>query len=233
MKRRLRSGRCCHGSSGWCTASRVTWSHAALRRTVGAQSQKTPRRFSSTSSLRLVMWVDVPMSSHFCNQVVQTNQIKHYVMMGQQQGALRQLWLEKTLVSPCVKLWRMILGKCEHIWKAPSHITNTTFKTSLRSKIQRQAVFCMIFFKADISVRIPLLLQESFMLQQDPQDLPVVLMRSALKKKATVFRSVRQEPEDYTLQVNGRWEFIYGKHPLCQYKVSDCNNSLVEQCCFL
>ncbi|KAG7227085.1 hypothetical protein INR49_022432 [Caranx melampygus] len=59
---------------------------------------------------------------------------------------------------------------------------------------------------------------ESFMLQQDPQDHPVALMKSALKKKATVFRSVRQEPEDYTLQVNGRWEFIYGKHPLCQFK---------------
>ncbi|KAI9530895.1 Phosphatidylinositol 4,5-bisphosphate 3-kinase catalytic subunit delta isoform [Dissostichus eleginoides] len=59
---------------------------------------------------------------------------------------------------------------------------------------------------------------ESFMLQQDPQDPPVALMRSALKKKATVFRSVRQEPEDFTLQVNGTWEFIYGKHPLCQFK---------------
>uniref|UniRef100_A0A8D0CNI1 phosphatidylinositol-4,5-bisphosphate 3-kinase n=1 Tax=Sander lucioperca TaxID=283035 RepID=A0A8D0CNI1_SANLU len=62
---------------------------------------------------------------------------------------------------------------------------------------------------------------ESFMLQQDPQDFPVALMKSALKKKATVFRSVRQEPEDYTLQVNGRWEFIYGNHPMCQFKVSD------------
>uniref|UniRef100_A0A3B5QN21 phosphatidylinositol-4,5-bisphosphate 3-kinase n=1 Tax=Xiphophorus maculatus TaxID=8083 RepID=A0A3B5QN21_XIPMA len=59
---------------------------------------------------------------------------------------------------------------------------------------------------------------ESFMLQQDSQDLPVALMKSALKKKATVFRSVRQEPEDYTLQVNGRWEFIYGQHPLGQFK---------------
>ncbi|KAM4571776.1 phosphatidylinositol 4,5-bisphosphate 3-kinase catalytic subunit delta isoform 2-T2 [Fundulus diaphanus] len=59
---------------------------------------------------------------------------------------------------------------------------------------------------------------ESFMLQQDSQDLPLALMKSALKKKATVFRSVRQEPEDYTLQVNGRWEFIYGNHPLCQFK---------------
>ncbi|XP_068192668.1 phosphatidylinositol 4,5-bisphosphate 3-kinase catalytic subunit delta isoform isoform X1 [Antennarius striatus] len=60
--------------------------------------------------------------------------------------------------------------------------------------------------------------EESFMLQQDPQEPPLALMRSALKKKATVFRSVRQEPEDYTLQVNGRWEFIYGKHPMCQFK---------------
>ncbi|TWW56538.1 phosphatidylinositol 4,5-bisphosphate 3-kinase catalytic subunit delta isoform isoform X1 [Takifugu flavidus] len=59
---------------------------------------------------------------------------------------------------------------------------------------------------------------ESFMLQQDPQDLPAALMRAALKKKATVFRSVRQEPEDYTLQVNGRWEYIYGRHPLSQFK---------------
>lgn len=64
------------------------------------------------------------------------------------------------------------------------------------------------------------------MLQQDPQDLPVALMRSALKKKATVFRSVRQEPEDYTLQVNGTWDFIYGNHPLCQFKVSRRDNSL-------
>uniref|UniRef100_A0A667WL31 phosphatidylinositol-4,5-bisphosphate 3-kinase n=1 Tax=Myripristis murdjan TaxID=586833 RepID=A0A667WL31_9TELE len=59
---------------------------------------------------------------------------------------------------------------------------------------------------------------ESFMLQQDPHDFPVSLMKNALKKKATVFRLVRQEPEDYTLQVNGRWDFIYGKHPLCQFK---------------
>lgn len=66
--------------------------------------------------------------------------------------------------------------------------------------------------------------QDSFMLQQDPQDPPVALMRAALKKKATVFRSVRQEPEDYTLQVNGRWEFIYGRHPLSQFKVSSLEN---------
>ncbi|KAK0150945.1 Phosphatidylinositol 4,5-bisphosphate 3-kinase catalytic subunit delta isoform [Merluccius polli] len=60
--------------------------------------------------------------------------------------------------------------------------------------------------------------EESFMLQQDPQDYPLCLIRSALKKKATVFRSVRQEPEDYTLQVNGRWDFLYGNHPMCQFK---------------
>uniref|UniRef100_A0A3Q3BBK1 Phosphatidylinositol 4,5-bisphosphate 3-kinase catalytic subunit delta isoform n=1 Tax=Kryptolebias marmoratus TaxID=37003 RepID=A0A3Q3BBK1_KRYMA len=60
--------------------------------------------------------------------------------------------------------------------------------------------------------------EESFMLQQDPQDLPVALMKSALKKRATVFRSVRLEPEDYTLQVNGTMEFLYGNHPLRQFK---------------
>ena len=64
------------------------------------------------------------------------------------------------------------------------------------------------------------------MLQQDPQEFPAVLKKAALKKKATVFRSVRLEPEDYTLQVNGTWEFIYGSHPLCQFKVSDLNNRL-------
>ncbi|XP_056129734.1 phosphatidylinositol 4,5-bisphosphate 3-kinase catalytic subunit delta isoform isoform X2 [Lampris incognitus] len=64
---------------------------------------------------------------------------------------------------------------------------------------------------------------ESFMLQQDPQDIPLVLMKNALKKKAMVFRSQQQEPQDYTLQINGRWEFIYGKHPLCQFKGSMCS----------
>lgn len=66
------------------------------------------------------------------------------------------------------------------------------------------------------------------MLQQDPQDLPAALMKAALKKKATVFRSVRQEPEDYTLQVNGRWEFIYGRHPLSQFKVSGHGNPYAQ-----
>lgn len=66
------------------------------------------------------------------------------------------------------------------------------------------------------------------MLQLDPHDLPVVLMKSALRKKATVFRQVKQEkPEDYTLQVNGRWEFIYGKYPLCRFKVSELGYSMV------
>lgn len=69
------------------------------------------------------------------------------------------------------------------------------------------------------------------MLQQDPQDQPVALMKSALKKKATVFRSVRQEPEDYTLQVNGTWDFIYGDHPLNQFKVSELDPHWVFFCC--
>ncbi|XP_061637533.1 phosphatidylinositol 4,5-bisphosphate 3-kinase catalytic subunit delta isoform isoform X3 [Phyllopteryx taeniolatus] len=76
-------------------------------------------------------------------------------------------------------------------------------------KSQNTKIFINIKFEA---------CDESFMVQQEPKDLPLALMRSALKKKATVFRSLRQQPEDYTLQVNGRWEFIYGRHPLCQFK---------------
>lgn len=109
----------------------------------------------------------------------------------------------------------------------PPPTTNTFSKISLGNKIYtpENNIFFFTFCKNETLISCfepcPDLSQESFMLQQDPQDLPVALMRSALKKKATVFRSVRQEPEDYTLQVNGRWEFIYGKHPLCQFKVSD------------
>uniref|UniRef100_H2LLC3 phosphatidylinositol-4,5-bisphosphate 3-kinase n=1 Tax=Oryzias latipes TaxID=8090 RepID=H2LLC3_ORYLA len=76
-------------------------------------------------------------------------------------------------------------------------------------KMKSSKIFINVKFEAS---------DESFMLQQDCHDLPVALMKSALKKKATVFRSLRQEPEDYILQVNGRWDFIYGKHPLCQFK---------------
>ncbi|KAL2103533.1 hypothetical protein ACEWY4_000401 [Coilia grayii] len=61
--------------------------------------------------------------------------------------------------------------------------------------------------------------EESFMLQLEPQDVPATLISRALRKKATVFRpSSKEKPEDYTLQINGRWEFIYGKCPLCQFK---------------
>ncbi|KAJ8360786.1 hypothetical protein SKAU_G00173110 [Synaphobranchus kaupii] len=71
---------------------------------------------------------------------------------------------------------------------------------------------------------------ESFMLQLEPQDCPVSLIRSALKKKATVFRPMTQErPEDYTLQVNNSWEFIYGKYPLCQFKYQEEQGGLTSQ----
>ncbi|XP_056589276.1 phosphatidylinositol 4,5-bisphosphate 3-kinase catalytic subunit delta isoform [Triplophysa dalaica] len=61
--------------------------------------------------------------------------------------------------------------------------------------------------------------EETFVLQQVHQDLPIALKQNALRKKSTVFRSAKQDkPEDYTLQVNGRLEFIYGKYPLCQFE---------------
>lgn len=43
VRRKLRSGRCCRGYSGWNTISRVSWSPAALRWIAGAPSRKTPR----------------------------------------------------------------------------------------------------------------------------------------------------------------------------------------------
>ncbi|XP_029435124.1 phosphatidylinositol 4,5-bisphosphate 3-kinase catalytic subunit delta isoform isoform X2 [Rhinatrema bivittatum] len=66
--------------------------------------------------------------------------------------------------------------------------------------------------------------QESFMLQISPKEFPLVLVRSALKKKATVFRQQsKEEPEYYTLRVNGSSDYIYGQYPLCQFKyISNC-----------
>ncbi|KAG2459649.1 PK3CD kinase, partial [Polypterus senegalus] len=60
---------------------------------------------------------------------------------------------------------------------------------------------------------------ESFTLQISPQDVPLTLMQSALKKRAMVFREPKQDKvTDYVLKVNGRLEFIYGDYPLYQFK---------------
>ncbi|XP_030078354.1 phosphatidylinositol 4,5-bisphosphate 3-kinase catalytic subunit delta isoform [Microcaecilia unicolor] len=66
--------------------------------------------------------------------------------------------------------------------------------------------------------------EESFTLQISPKEFPLALVRSALKKKALVFRQQdRGEPEDYTLKVNGSSDYIYGQYPLCQFKyISGC-----------
>lgn len=46
-------------------------------------------------------------------------------------------------------------------------------------------------------------------------------MSYAVKKQATVFRHETMEnPEDYTLQVNGKYEYLYGNYPLYQFQVS-------------
>ncbi|XP_043919061.1 phosphatidylinositol 4,5-bisphosphate 3-kinase catalytic subunit delta isoform [Protopterus annectens] len=61
--------------------------------------------------------------------------------------------------------------------------------------------------------------EESFMLQVPLKAFPLMVMQLAVKKKLNIFRQQRQEnPEDYTLQVNGRCEYIYGNNPLCQFK---------------
>lgn len=69
--------------------------------------------------------------------------------------------------------------------------------------------------------------EESFTFQVSSMDEPLALMACALRKKATVFRQPGGErPEDYTLQVNGKQEFLYGSHPLCQFQyICSCLHS--------
>ena len=73
-----------------------------------------------------------------------------------------------------------------------------------------------------LTVRAVLLgLQESFTFQISPKEFPITLMSYAIKKQATVFRHETVEnPEDYTLQVNGKCEYLYGNYPLYQFQVS-------------
>lgn len=64
-------------------------------------------------------------------------------------------------------------------------------------------------------------LQESFTFQISPKEFPITLMSYAIKKQATVFRhETLENPEDYTLQVNGKCEYLYGNYPLYQFQVS-------------
>ncbi|XP_038677309.1 phosphatidylinositol 4,5-bisphosphate 3-kinase catalytic subunit delta isoform [Scyliorhinus canicula] len=66
--------------------------------------------------------------------------------------------------------------------------------------------------------------EESFSFQISSQAPPELLMKLAVKKKATVFRhKVVEDPEDYALQVNGIEEYIYGNYPLSRFKyISIC-----------
>uniref|UniRef100_A0A8B9TXE0 phosphatidylinositol-4,5-bisphosphate 3-kinase n=1 Tax=Anas platyrhynchos TaxID=8839 RepID=A0A8B9TXE0_ANAPL len=62
---------------------------------------------------------------------------------------------------------------------------------------------------------------ESFTFQIAPDEFPITLMSYAIKKQATVFRHETMEsPEDYTLQVNGKYEYLYGNYPLYQFQMS-------------
>uniref|UniRef100_A0A803XR34 Phosphatidylinositol 4,5-bisphosphate 3-kinase catalytic subunit delta isoform n=1 Tax=Meleagris gallopavo TaxID=9103 RepID=A0A803XR34_MELGA len=59
----------------------------------------------------------------------------------------------------------------------------------------------------------------SFTFQISPNEFPITLMSYAVKKQATVFRHETMEnPEDYTLQVNGKYEYLYGNYPLYQFQ---------------
>uniref|UniRef100_A0A8C4U3Y7 phosphatidylinositol-4,5-bisphosphate 3-kinase n=1 Tax=Falco tinnunculus TaxID=100819 RepID=A0A8C4U3Y7_FALTI len=62
---------------------------------------------------------------------------------------------------------------------------------------------------------------ESFTFQISPKEFPITLMSYAIKKQATVFRhETVEKPEDYTLQVNGKCEYLYGNYPLYQFQTT-------------
>ncbi|XP_014639329.1 phosphatidylinositol 4,5-bisphosphate 3-kinase catalytic subunit delta isoform isoform X2 [Diceros bicornis minor] len=69
--------------------------------------------------------------------------------------------------------------------------------------------------------------EESFTFQVSTKEVPLALMAYALRKKATVFRQpLVEQPEDYTLQVNGKLEYLYGSYPLCQFQyICSCLHS--------
>uniref|UniRef100_A0A803YGT2 Phosphatidylinositol 4,5-bisphosphate 3-kinase catalytic subunit delta isoform n=1 Tax=Meleagris gallopavo TaxID=9103 RepID=A0A803YGT2_MELGA len=63
------------------------------------------------------------------------------------------------------------------------------------------------------------LVASHFTFQISPNEFPITLMSYAVKKQATVFRHETMEnPEDYTLQVNGKYEYLYGNYPLYQFQ---------------
>ncbi|XP_012889473.1 PREDICTED: phosphatidylinositol 4,5-bisphosphate 3-kinase catalytic subunit delta isoform isoform X4 [Dipodomys ordii] len=72
--------------------------------------------------------------------------------------------------------------------------------------------------------------EESFTFQVSSKDKPVALMACALRKKATVFRQrLAERPEDYALRVNGKQEYLYGSHALCQFQPSSVSLWSLEQ----
>uniref|UniRef100_A0A670YGG4 phosphatidylinositol-4,5-bisphosphate 3-kinase n=1 Tax=Pseudonaja textilis TaxID=8673 RepID=A0A670YGG4_PSETE len=64
----------------------------------------------------------------------------------------------------------------------------------------------------------------SFTFQISLKEFPITLMSYAVKKQATIFRHQRVSPADeYTLQVNGKYEYIYGEYPLYQFQyIREC-----------
>uniref|UniRef100_A0A671T910 phosphatidylinositol-4,5-bisphosphate 3-kinase n=1 Tax=Sinocyclocheilus anshuiensis TaxID=1608454 RepID=A0A671T910_9TELE len=137
----------------------------------------------------------------------------------------------------------LLIGKGHHEFDSQKNHEVNEFRTKMRTFCEERAQVCqMLPWDQWMEYNFPCDLEPCSVVAQSgkscsdkkifvnvkfegsevsPQDLPMFLKRNALRKKSTVFRSAKQEkPEDYALQINGRWEFIYGKYPLCQFKVS-------------
>uniref|UniRef100_A0A3Q3E2A0 Phosphatidylinositol-4,5-bisphosphate 3-kinase, catalytic subunit delta n=1 Tax=Hippocampus comes TaxID=109280 RepID=A0A3Q3E2A0_HIPCM len=101
-----------------------------------------------------------------------------------------------------------LIGKGLHEFDAQKNHEVSEFRTKIRA-------FCEE--KAQLRQASP---WQQWMAYMYPCDLEPCCSLPMCGKQKLQMRAFtgKVKPEDYTLQVNGRWEFIYGRHPLCQFK---------------
>uniref|UniRef100_A0A673J336 phosphatidylinositol-4,5-bisphosphate 3-kinase n=1 Tax=Sinocyclocheilus rhinocerous TaxID=307959 RepID=A0A673J336_9TELE len=118
----------------------------------------------------------------------------------------------------------LLIGKglCHHEFDSQKNHEVNEFRTKMRTFCEERAqVRQMLPWDQWMEYNFTCDLEPCSVVAQSGKSSPGYAFHIFTLKKSTVFRSAKQEkPEDYTLQINGRWEFIYGKYPLCQFKVS-------------
>uniref|UniRef100_A0A673J2X5 phosphatidylinositol-4,5-bisphosphate 3-kinase n=1 Tax=Sinocyclocheilus rhinocerous TaxID=307959 RepID=A0A673J2X5_9TELE len=116
----------------------------------------------------------------------------------------------------------LLIGKglCHHEFDSQKNHEVNEFRTKMRTFCEERAqVRQMLPWDQWMEYNFTCDLEPCSVVAQSGKSSPGYAFHIFTLKKSTVFRSAKQEkPEDYTLQINGRWEFIYGKYPLCQFK---------------